>query len=415
MFKVFKSKRLHKILLPLLGLAVMSASYFLNEKPEIKSAPAIREDSSPGPYADLPAYKEIMALQNAFVRNAKNIRPAVVSISNLKKVSKESSAFHQRFNESKSWMSKFKKWFNEMTDQTYLAENLGSGLILNSSGYILTNYHVIEKAERLMVKLYDGSEYTAHIVGHDNITNIAVLKVFTLKQLPQAPIGKSENLNIGEWVMAIGNPYGLEGTITVGIVSGKSKMATNKEDVEDGIIQTDASINPGNSGGPLINLDGEIVGINSSTGTDDTVQETGFTIPIEKAIRIGNLLIDKGGVERGWMGVGIQSLTPELAASFNLPNLQGAVLVNSIENKAPAEHGGLRQGDIIIQFDGKPVAGAKMLQHWVENTRIGKEVPVRIIREGTEQTLTVKIGKLDGDWLAVKSSGDHRLRDSRLL
>jgi serine protease Do len=337
----------------------------------------------------------------------------VVSISNLKKL--ESSAFHYRHDEPESWLSGLKRWFEELTDRTYQAENLGSGLILTPNGHILTSYHIIEKAERLMVRLHDGSEFAAHVVGRDTLSDLAVLKIFTLRRLPRAPIGESENLKIGEWVMAIGNPYGLEGTVTVGIVSGKGKTAPDDEDVEDDVIQTDASINPGNSGGPLINLDGKIVGINSRYPDDeDAGRETGFTIPIEKAMRIGRLLIEKGGIERGWMGAGIQSLTPELAASFNLPHLKGAVLVNSIENMAPADSGGLRQGDIIIQFDGKPVSGSKMLQRWVENTRIGKEVPVRIIREGAEQTLTVKIGRLDGDWLAVKSSVD-RLQDTRII
>jgi S1-C subfamily serine protease len=190
--------------------------------------------------------------------------------------------------------------------------------------------------------------------------------------------------------MAIGNPYGLEGTVTVGVVGGKGRTDLGIATFEN-FIQTDASINPGNSGGPLINLDGEIVGIN--TAVAEIGSGVGFAIPIEMAMKIGNQLIDKGHIDRGWLGVGIQSMTPELAESFQMKSLEGGVLISSVNKNAPANRGGILRGDIIVQFDGQDVPGTKKFQQMVASTRVGKVVPIRVIRDGLEKTLKVKIGK----------------------
>jgi S1-C subfamily serine protease len=190
--------------------------------------------------------------------------------------------------------------------------------------------------------------------------------------------------------MAIGNPYGLDGTVTVGVVSGIGRTDLGISHFEN-FIQTDASINPGNSGGPLINLDGQIVGINTAVAAIGS--GVGFAIPVEMALRVGDQLIHKGSVDRGWLGIGIQDLTPELAYNFSL-NTQDGVLVNSIENKTPAQLGGMLRGDIIIQFDGKIISSLKYFQKLVADTAFGKMVPVKILRDGKEKILQIKIGKM---------------------
>ncbi|MZH05196.1 MAG: PDZ domain-containing protein [Nitrospinae bacterium] len=254
----------------------------------------------------------------------------------------------------------------------------------------LTNYHVIEGLDRILVKLSNGREYFGKILGHDSKTDLAVLKISSLRSLSEAQFGQSANLQVGEWVMAIGNPYGLEGTVTVGIISGKGRTDLGITQFES-FIQTDASINPGNSGGPLINLDGNIIGVN--TGVAAIGSGVGFAIPIENALKIANQLVKNGTVARGWLGVGIQNLTPELASTLKFESTDG-VLVNSVDNKTPAQLGGIKRGDIIFQFDGKPVSDSKLFQKMVANTETGSVVMVKIFREGKEKELEITVGKL---------------------
>ena len=197
-------------------------------------------------------------------------------------------------------------------------------------------------------------------------------------------------MGVGDWVMAIGNPYGLEGTVTVGVISGMGRSNLGIVNYEN-FIQTDASINPGNSGGPLINLNGEVIGIN--TAVAEIGSGVGFAIPIEMAMRVASQLINSGEVKRGWLGVGIQSLTPGLASSFNLKHPVIGVLVNSVDPETPAEMGGLVRGDIIVQFDGKGVPSSNLFQQMVADTTIGKTVSIKVIRDGGETFLKVKIGR----------------------
>lgn len=360
------------------------------EDRSLRPPPSPPQTPAPSPFANNPEYQAMRSLQEAFVRNAKNLRPTVVSIRSLKKIR---AAFHEPDQrQSKSWFLALKRWLQNRLSQRYRVEHIGSGLILNQKGYILTNWHLLKDADRLRVKLFEGEEFAADIVGFDSLTDLAVLKIFTFKRLPTAPLGRSKNIDVGEWVMAIGNPYGLDGTVSVGVISGKNLTYPDNPGF-DGLIKTDAALNPGGSGGPLVNVQGEIVGINSVHSDLDA--EWKFTIPIETAIRISDQLIRHGKVKRGWLGIGIQSLTPELASSFNLSGYRGGVLVNTVESKAPAEHGGLRQGDIIVQFDGKPVSHPQTLQKWVAESRVGKNVPVGIIRNGNEKTLHIIVGRLD--------------------
>jgi serine protease Do len=334
-------------------------------------------------------YKGLLKLQEAFIKNAKTIKPSVVSINKAKEVIEKSSWYE--LDPHDSWYLRAKTWLiSNLRGRKYVVEGVGSGIILDSGGYILTNYHVIEEIDRVLVKLSNGQEYFAKIIGHDSHTDLAVLKISTLRILPEPKFGHSLGLQVGEWVMAIGNPYGLEGTVTVGIISGKGRTDLGITHFES-FIQTDTSINPGNSGGPLINLEGSIIGVN--TGVAAIGSGVGFAIPVETALKIANQLVESGSINRGWLGVGIQNLTPELAQTLEFKKGDG-VLVNSVDSKTPAHEGGIKRGDIILQFDGNPVPGSKHLQKMVADTKIGKDVQVKVFREGKEKALKVTIGKL---------------------
>jgi serine protease Do len=336
-------------------------------------------------------YKNLLDLQNAFIRNAKNIKPSVVSVNKVKELVEKSSWYEPHG--TKPWYASIRKWFaDNLKTRKYSVENVGSGIIVDSNGYILTNYHVVENLDQVLVKLSDGKEYFAKVLGYDIYTDLAVLKISTLRSLAEPKFGDSKDLSVGEWVMAIGNPYGLEGTVTVGVISGTGRTNLGISHFEN-FIQTDASINPGNSGGPLINLDGQIVGINTTVAAIGS--GVSFAIPVEMALEVGIQLIQNGSVERGWLGVGIQNMTPELANTFNLNSSDVGVLVNSIANKTPAQSGGMLRGDIIIKFDGQTISNLKYFQKLVADTAIGKEVPVKIFRDGHEKTLKIKIGKMN--------------------
>ena len=369
----------------IIALIVINTNYFLN-----KYRHSIPNKPISGSLEDTHDYKNILDLQNAFIRNTKKIKPSVVSVNKVKELVEKSSWFEP--NNFKPWYYSIKKWFAQnMQNRKYSVENVGSGIILESNGYILTNYHVIENLDRVMVKLSDGKEYFAKILGYDSYTDLAVLKIATLRNLAEPKFGDSKTLSVGEWVMAIGNPYGLEGTLTVGVISGIGRTDLGISHYES-FIQTDVSINPGNNGGPLINLEGEIVGINTAVATVGS--GVSFAIPVEVALEVGNQLIRNGSVERGWLGVGIQKLTPELATTFDLNQHDKGVLVNSIRKKTPAESGGILPGDIIIQFDGKTVSSLKYFQKLVAKTIVGKMVAVKIFRDGQEKILNIKIGKM---------------------
>lgn len=340
----------------------------------------------PNIYEDLEGYQDIVELQNAFIRNAKRLKPTVVSINEV--VEMPSSKRKLKKN-TDGWLSNLKDWLSDSIRKKYLVQSLGSGVFYDSRGYILTNYHVIENADEIMVKLMDQSEFTARVVGVDPLTDLAVLKIFSFSSFPVPAFGSSQSRGVGEWVMAIGNPYGLDGTVTVGVISGTHRSDLGIATFEN-FLQTDASINPGNSGGPLIDLDGKVIGIN--TAIAEIGSGVGFAIPMEMAAKIANSLIDNGSVERGWLGVGIQSLTPELAVSFAVSREKG-VLINSVDVGTPAHKAGLLQGDIIISYDGQMVVNSKSLRKLVAESRVGKSVRLKIIREGIEKTVFVEVGK----------------------
>jgi len=340
----------------------------------------------PNIYADLEGYQDIVELQNAFIRNAKQLKPSVVSINELVEMPSNKRKFWKG---PDGWLSNFKGWLYDSLKKKYLVQSLGSGVIYDSRGYILTNYHVIENVDEIMVKLMDQREFSAKVVGVDPLTDLAVLKIFSFSSFQVPTFGSTQNLGVGEWVMAIGNPYGLDGTVTVGVISGTHRSDLGIATFEN-FLQTDASINPGNSGGPLIDLDGNVIGIN--TAIAEIGSGVGFAIPMEMASQIANSLIAEGIVERGWLGVGIQSLTPALAVSFAVSREEG-VLVNSVDDGAPAHKAGLLQGDIIISYDGQTVPDSRSLQKLVAESRIGKSVRLKIIREGIEKMVFVEVGK----------------------
>lgn len=268
------------------------------------------------------------------------------------------------------------------------------GLFIDKS-YILTNNHVVKNADRIRVTLKDGREFDAEIVGTDPQSDIALLNIKTGK-LSALKLGDSSKLQVGEWVMAIGNPFGLNNTLTVGVVSAKGRTSLGLSDYED-FIQTDAAINPGNSGGPLVNLEGEVVGINSAIFTrSGGYMGIGFAIPINLVKGIANQLMDKGEVTRGFLGVIIQELTPKLAESFDLKEYEG-VLISQVMEDSPAKKAGLKQGDIIVSYEGKPVSKVNSLRNLIALGTPESQKKFTIIRDGKRQNVMVTIGLLTPD------------------
>jgi len=290
----------------------------------------------------------------------------------------------------------------------YRQTGQGSGFIISNDGYILTNNHVVGEADEITVKLHDGREFDAKLVGTDEKSDVAVIKIEG-KNLPEMPIGDSDNLKVGEWVIAIGNPFGLAETLTSGIVSAKGRSTVGINDYED-FIQTDAAINPGNSGGPLINIEGKAIGINtaifSNSGGNMGI---GFAIPINMAKIIKDQLVKTGKVTRGQLGVMIGDLTQDLADYFEIDSRRG-VMVNDVLKGTPAEKAGLEAGDIILKIDGRDINNIGDLRNTIAMVTPGTKVKLLIHRDGKEKTVTVKIAELsDTQTLADTSKLDQKL------
>jgi len=271
--------------------------------------------------------------------------------------------------------------------------SLGSGFIIDPSGLIVTNNHVIQDADEVVANLHDGTKLTAEVVGRDAKTDLALLRVKSDKPLKSVSFGDSTKLRIGDWVMAIGNPFGFGGSLTVGVVSATNRniQAGNYDD----FIQTDAAINRGNSGGPLFNMNGEVIGVNtaiiSPSGGSIGI---GFAVPSAQATAVINQLREFGETRRGWFGVRIQSVTEEIAEGLGLGSAKGA-LVAGVTPNGPAAEAGIQPGDVVLEFDGKPIPSIRDLPRIVAETPIGKEVPVKVMRKGQEQTIRAKVGRLD--------------------
>jgi serine protease Do len=283
-----------------------------------------------------------------------------------------------------------RRYFGQGAPHDYKQHGLGSGVIVSPDGYILTNNHVVGNAEEIHVTLMDKREFTAKVIGKDAKTDLGLIKIDTKDALPVATLGDSNSTDVGDWVIAIGNPFNVGMTVTAGIVSAKGRILGG--DYDD-FIQTDASINPGNSGGPLINTRGEVIGINtaiySRTGANNGI---GFAIPIDMARNVMDQLKAHGRVVRGWLGVEIQEVTADLAQSFGLPKPEGA-LVASADKEGPASKAGIERGDIVLSFNGHPVNDEHELPALVAQTPINQKVPVEVMRNGKKMTLEVTIGE----------------------
>jgi serine protease Do len=319
-----------------------------------------------------------------WVAIAKALKPAVVNVS-TKRV--ESGPSLPRGLDPDD---PFAQFFRQFERRPHAVRSLGSGFIIHSDGYIVSNNHVVDGASEIRVRLSDGREFPAKVLGRDPKTDLVLLKI-EATGLPTIPLGDSSTLEAGAPVMAIGNPFGLAQTVTTGIVSGTGRVIGGGP--YDDFIQTDASINPGNSGGPLINANGQAVGINAAIFSQSGGSiGIGFAIPVKLAKPILAQLASTGRVVRGWLGVAIQPVTADLAKSLKLSESAGA-LVSSVTDGSPAEKAGLKPGDVIVEFNGEQVTRADRLPNAVANTPVGRDVPVSIVRDGKPMKLTVKVGE----------------------
>ncbi len=325
-----------------------------------------------------------------FVALAQELKPAVVNISTAKTVrSRRPTLPGPRSPQQDFFDEFFDRFFQEQPQTPRRERSLGSGFVISADGYILTNDHVIHGADEIKVRLSDGRTFAASVKGVDAKLDLALLKIEAGNNLPVARLGDSGSLKVGEWVMAIGNPFGLEQTVTVGIVSAKGRVIGAGP--YDDFIQTDASINPGNSGGPLFNTAGEVVGINTAIVASG--QGIGFAIPINAAKIILTQLKETGQVTRGWLGVSVQVVTAELAESFGLKETKGALVAEVLKN-SPAEKAGIKRGDIILSFDGHEVDALNDLPRLVAATQVGKSVKLTVFRDGKIRELNAIVGKL---------------------
>jgi Do/DeqQ family serine protease len=326
---------------------------------------------------------------NPFVQVAEQVTPSVVNISTVTtgKGGKPGELFRP-FGNDPFFRDFFDRFFEGMPRRRQ-QNSLGSGVVIDKGGLILTNNHVIKDADEITVRFSNKQETKGTVVGTDGKTDLAVIRVNTKEELPVARLGNSDALRVGEWAIAIGNPFGLDHTLTVGVVSATGRSEVGIAAYEN-FIQTDASINPGNSGGPLLNVRGEVIGIN--TAIVSSGQGIGFAIPINMARKVMEDLVKKGKVTRGWLGVGVQPLTTELAKSFGVSG--DGVLVNQVMPKSPAEAAGVKVGDLILSVDGKPIKDPRELQRIIAEVDIGKSVELNILREKEKRVLKAQIGEM---------------------
>src|SRR5438128_2083108 len=357
----------------------------------------------------LPAYAEprtqptldpralLHALEEAFTTVADRVTPAVVNVSTVpRKQSAEETPerFREFFGEEF-----YERFFRRRPREDTRAS--GSGVTVDPRGYILTNNHVIENAQDITVRLSDGRKFTAKLVGRDPKTDLAVLKVEAPSPLPAAELGDSDHLRVGQWAIAIGNPFGLDRTVTVGIISATARNRVGVATYEN-FIQTDASINPGNSGGPLLNLDGKVIGIN--TAIVAAGQGIGFSIPINQAKEVMRQLIASGRVVRGWLGIAIQDVTDELAGTFGVKE---GVLVAEVMKGGPAEAAGVRQGDVIVELNGAPIKEVPELQRRVAAVAPGQPVRLKVIRERKPVALSVTVTEMPAEEPVLAGAPDE--------
>lgn len=336
--------------------------------------------------------ESLITLENAFVSVAERVKQSVVNLSSETKVKVrrfdpfEGFPFHDPF-----FDDFFKDFFKGPREEEYTQQSLGSGVIVDERGYILTNYHMVKDTNKIKVTLLDGRKFEAKIVGTDPKTDLALIKI-DAHNLPCAILGDSDKVRVGSWAIAIGNPFGFNHTVTIGVISAKERTLHITK--YESFLQTDASINPGNSGGPLVNINGEVIGIN--TAIVGQAQGLGFAIPINMAKKTIGDLIEHGKVIRAWLGVYLQDLTPELIESLGL-NVKEGVLVAEVMKDSPAEKGGIKRGDVIIKIDNEDVKTSKELQQKVLSKSVGEETEIILIRKDKEIVLKVRLEKMPED------------------
>lgn len=368
-----------------------------------------------GPPLDERPIAREMGGHNSFAPVVKKVAPGVVKVVTITKVRNMSydgapgdmNDFLRRF---------FGQGFPDQAPQGRMEvprqEGIGSGVIVTKDGYILTNNHVVDGADEVKVSLQDGREFTAKVIGRDPKSDVAVIKI-NAKDLPAVPMADSDKVEVGDVVLAIGNPFGIGQTVTTGIVSATGRGGNLGLDYED-FIQTDAAINPGNSGGALVDADGRLIGINTAIlSRSGGNQGIGFAIPSNLARSVMGSLVEYGHVTRGYLGVMIQDVTPDLAKEFELKSNRGA-LVGDVSPNSPAERAGLRNGDVILEFNGKPVTDSRHLKLAVASTQPGESVPVKILRNGSDKTLEVRVKELPGSGALAKNN-DSNSDDSGTL
>jgi Do/DeqQ family serine protease len=368
------------------GWVLHSVLPLAGERPRASSKPALTASHAE-------------SLQAGFVGVAEHVRPAVVNLGTIQKARPSRAPGPQPGRDDPFFQEFFKQFFGPEGPgggSEFRRPGLGSGVIFDKRGLVLTNFHVVKGADEVTVKLSDKREYRGQILGTDPKTDLAVIRFQPDHELTVATLGNSEALRVGEWAIAIGNPFGLDQTVTVGVIS-----ATGRSDVGvatyENFIQTDASINPGNSGGPLLNFKGEVIGINTAIFSQSGGSiGIGFAIPINMVKRVVDQLVDKGKVVRGWLGVSLQPLSPELAESLGATSKQGAVVASSMPG-SPAAAAGLLQNDVILAFDKTPVEDYHHFQRLTAETRAGSKVVLQVLRKKQKIEVSVTVAEAPDD------------------
>ena len=358
------------------------------------------------------AMEQVQKTSKAFIGISKKAIPTVVFIEVEKTIGAGQTLNPFQYNNPFDLFNDdfFERFFGHRYPQQqrpreYKQKGWGSGFIFSDEGYVLTNHHVVGDADKIVVRLSDGREFGAKIVGSDPSSDVAIIKIEKGEDLPVLPLGDSDALEVGEWVMAIGNPFGLSHTLTVGVVSAKGRTSVGITDYED-FIQTDAAINPGNSGGPLINMKGEAVGINSAIfSKSGGYMGIGFAIPINMVKSIKDQLVTAGKVSRGYLGISIQDITSELKETFDLKTTEG-VLISDVSDDSPAHNAGLKQGDVVVEFNDKKVENTGQFRNMVSLTPPGNKANLVVIRNGKEIELSVKLGTLEDATIASVTKTD---------
>ncbi len=340
--------------------------------------------------AALPAYSNDPFLRhNTTVRAVEKVGPSVVNITTERVVAGGGNPF-ARHGANPFFDSFFRDFFEPRLPET--VQSLGSGVLIDAEGHILTNEHVVQRASRIRISLADGAEFDATLIGADPNHDIAVLKAETNERLPWLAPGRSDDLMVGEPVIAIGNPFGLSNTVTTGVISALNRSIRAQHRVYHGFLQTDASINPGNSGGPLVNAEGKLIAIN--TAVYNGGQGIGFAIPIDIAKRVVDELITHGEITPVWLGLDFQDLDPDLNKLMDLPSGVGGALVNRVRKDSPADHSDLRRGDVVTRVDGRPVDSARSFFEMLQTGLAGQDLRIELWRAGSSQTVTVSLEEL---------------------